>query len=206
MLCWLGEWDPQVGKFSSPSDKMRDLHEMCFPMEIKDEHGVPVEWPPGEWVFQSEIDPAGELECMWRPKQVWPPSRGPNGWGGSSDDYGFEVGCVKPGRRHHCTPLRGHRPPFLPLQEERRVYLTVAPDDEDSVLLVKSYSSCRKATAAEVRCFSKSTAANNVDRFDIYLSHCDVDQEEDAADIYVFLAPSELRRTGQVKPGVKPTL
>lgn len=64
-------------------------------------------------------------------------------------------------------------------------------------MLVKSESNCREANAAETAEFYHSTCEDDGKRFDIYLSLGD-----DSAHAYVFLAPCELRVTGQVKPDV----
>jgi hypothetical protein len=125
----------------------------------------------------------------------WQPSRGAYGWG--NDIYGFDVGLALPqelqGRQHEPHDF---------------AYMSNAPEVLDKKvkhsLLVKTDSTagCRTATAAEVECVTHLTADDDVGKFHVYLSYGQ--DLEYTCDAYVFLAPSEQRLTGQVKPAAAP--
>jgi hypothetical protein len=178
----------RVTKYSTTEEKMCDLHILKFPRQLKNEQGGRILWPP------QAVDPLRGIYSSY-----WQPGRGVYGWGG--DVYGFDVGMALP------EELQGHKSLLgLPLCHDDLAYLSNAPEVFDKTvrhsLLVKTRSSCRKATAAEVEYFTHSTAQDDVGRFDVYLSHGQ--DLECTCDAYVFLAPTEQRLTGQVKPAAAP--
>lgn len=194
-----------MDKFSTTTQRMDDLEELHLLDEIKSDQGVQVTtvvWPPKERSRDCDSDSECECECQGKPQQPWQLGRGSWGWG--DDEFGFDVKVVTLEEvRERYTEMQDH---YLQLWEPalvgrrpygvREVELTNGYDPGETSLLVKSDTSCREATSAEIDEFRTSTSEDDVDKFDIYMSH-----GRDAAHAYVFLAPCEVRVTGQVRPG-----
>jgi hypothetical protein len=123
----------------------------------------------------------------------WPPCRGTAGWGDKrvgGDEFSFLADCRTP---VELREQQAQGQVWGQLVEPQDVYLLVGHDK----LLATTDSSCREATAEEVKQYVSSTDAADGDRFDICLSYpCGCGN---VGNMYVFLGPIEGRLTGQLK-------
>jgi hypothetical protein len=149
-----------------------------------------------------------DLPCTWpppsrasKPEGSEQPSRGCFGWG-DFDLFHFYGSYVTPGpireqfdaaRRARWDPLSSD-----PCAGEPHQVLVGVADWGDTTraggLLVKTGSLCRPAPEEEVQQFVASDAAEDGDRFDVWLSY-----GRNGEKLCVFLQPSEFRLTGRPK-------